>query len=269
VVSSGIPEDGANWEELILADPEVLQQEKNLLAVLHPADLVKILCDSSAAKCGLYLKILGAAQIAGALERIKSRTQKDLFIEIPEEKRLQVLEHMAPEKAFGLINRLSAETRDDLLLSLDARAAREIQKIASYPKNTAGCMMNREFTALQQELNVETAIRTLRQTGKNHPIPPFLYLTDPQNQLVGVVSLTDLLSANSEKPLSELSQKPLIYVKITDSVSTVTQCMAHYGLSIVPVVDDHHHIIGVVHSDNDARQVFSPSWRGHLYLPNK
>jgi sporulation protein YlmC with PRC-barrel domain len=263
-----LPEGAASWEDLILATPEVLGQERKLLAMLHPADIAKILCDSTPMKSSLYLEILGSAQIAGALERIRSNAQKDLFILIPEEKRLSVLEHMAPEKATGLLSSFPSDMREDLLRSMDGRAAREILKISAYPSKTAGSMMTTKFTMIRQELTVEAAAQFLRQTGKRQAIDPFLFVTNPQNQLVGVLPLAELFCANQEITVSELVQKPVIYAEIANSPGQVLQRLLRYGLIVIPVVNEHHLVVGVVHLENCLRQLFSPSWRGHLTFPN-
>ena len=263
-----LPENILDWGDLILATPEILGQERQLLATLHPADIAKILCDSAPMKCSLYLEILGISQIAGALERIKPDAQKDLFSLIPEEKRLPVLEHMSPEIAASLLASFPSKTREDLLRSLDGKAASEILKKFAYPCKTTGSIMTTKFTIIRQELTVEAAAQFLRQTAKKHSIDPFLFVTNPQNQLVGVLPLADLFCADPYKTVLELVQKPVIYADITNSLGQVVKRMMRYGLIVIPIVNEHHQIVGVFHIENYLRQLFSPSWWGHLPFPN-
>ena len=79
------------------------------------------------------------------------------------------------------------------LVAADER--RDIQRLSSYPEDTAGAEMTTEFARLSEELTVEQALREISRQAEDLETIYYLYAADDEDHLRGIVSARQLVSA--------------------------------------------------------------------------
>jgi len=80
----------------------------------------------------------------------------------------------------------------------------------------------------------------------------YLYVVDEEDHLRGLLSARELLSAMG-KPgtrIGDLMERDLITVNASDDQEEVAQTVARYDLMAIPVVDDAHHLLGIITHDD-------------------
>src|SRR5262249_54542454 len=78
----------------------------------------------------------------------------------------------------------------------------------------------------------------------------YCYVIDDARHLHGFVSLRKLILARPETPVSELMDKDVISVSVTDDQEEVAKKMARYDFIAMPVVDDQRRLVGIVTHDD-------------------
>ena len=64
---------------------------------------------------------------------------------------------------------------------------------------------------------------------------------------LGVVDLRNLVLADDQMPLSELMVSPVVSAEQDDIREDITELFAKYHYRMLPVVDAHDHLLGVIH----------------------
>ena len=125
--------------------------------------------------------------------------------------------------------------------------------------------MTTEYISLPESLKVHEAMERLRESARSVENIYYLYVVvEPEDKLVGVIPLRDLLIARPDQSLSELVDRHPVTVNLNDNQETVAKVIAKYNLLAVPVVDDQHRLHGIVTVD-DAMDILLPSaWRRRL-----
>ncbi len=263
-----LPEGAVPWEQVIVLNHRQFPQVAHRLAALHPADLAKILCDLSPVKSIQLLEALRCSQIARVLEPMRLDTQALFFDALPEECRLPVLESMAPEKAAYLLSTFSSQARERLIQTMDGRAAREIQKVIVYPRNTAGSLMSSQFASLPPELTAGQAMAALHQLSRQRHLAQSIYVIDRSKRILGVLSLSDLVAADPEVLLSALMNEPAVSARALDPLSRVVQKLMRYPLPAIPVVDDQDRLVGVIPLENIVDRLIPARWKPRVAFPH-
>ena len=93
-----------------------------------------------------------------------------------------------------------------------------------------------------------------------------LYVMNDRRRLAGSLALTDLLRSDTDRPLSELAQPAPTCVRPDADLEELSRLMTDYNLTIVPVVDDHEQVIGVVTVDDVLALLLPTGWRRHFDL---
>lgn len=237
------------------------------LAALHPSDLATIMDQLTPRDRAGVLAALDDEQVADAIEEMDPETQVEVLEDLNPDRAADILEEMSPDDAADLVADLSQATRDEILALMDKEEAQEVQELLGYPEESAGGIMTTEYIALPANLTAAQAIDRLRELEPDAETIYYVYVVDRDEQLVGVLSLRDLIVAAPDRRISEVMIKEPITVRVLDDQDHVAGVIARYNLLAVPVVDDDGHIEGIVTVD-DALDAVAPE-AGRAWHPRR
>jgi magnesium transporter len=92
----------------------------------------------------------------------------------------------------------------------------------------------------------------------------YVFVVDPEEHLMGVLSLRDLIVAPPDKPVSEIMMRDVVTVRLEDGQKEVAAVLSKYNLLAVPVVDDEFRMQGVVTVDDALDAVLPESIKRKL-----
>jgi magnesium transporter len=163
-----------------------------------------------------------------------------------------LLSEMAPDDRVDLLNELEPKLAEELLELLPKQERRETLRLQSYAEGTAGAVMTTEVAKLAESLTVSQALHELSHRSDDLETIYYLYVVDDANHLRGVLSARDLISSLStpDKPLRDIMDPHVISVDVHDDQEEVAQKVAFYDLLAIPVVDDHHQMLGIITHDD-------------------
>ncbi len=263
-----------SWEdiELLMHDEFMrLKVPTEKLAELHPADIAEIISDLNRAEGRQFLDTLDVRQLAEALEEVEPDFQASLVKNMSDEKVADVLEEMSPDEAADLLAELPSERSEDLLELMEEEDAAEVRKLLAYPEDCAGGIMTTEFASVPPHLTAEQAIQMLRETADEAETIFYVYVTNVENELLGVFSLSDLVLAQPDTPVTKFMHKRAVRVNLLDDQDKVAQMIAKYNLLAIPVVDDKNTLHGIVTADDALDKIIPTAWKKRLprlYLTN-
>jgi magnesium transporter len=234
------------------------------LAELHPSDIAEIISDLNRAEHKDLLNKLDIKQLADTLEEVEPDFQANLLGHFSDEKVADVLEEMSPDEATDFLAELPDERRQGLLKLMETDEADEVRELLRYDEDTAGGLMTTEYVAVTPEMTASQAIEHLRQIGEEAELLYYVYVIDKDEHLLGVFSLSDLIIAKPETPITQFMHKRLISVELDAKQDDIAQLVAKYNLIAVPVVDAEKHLHGIVTADDALDKVLPTSWKKRL-----
>jgi len=92
----------------------------------------------------------------------------------------------------------------------------------------------------------------------------YIYVTDPQNRLLGVFSLQDLVLAKPQTPVKEFMLGRLITVNLLDKQEDVAQAVSKYNFLALPVIDEEGRLHGIVTADDALDKIIPTAWKKRL-----
>jgi CBS domain-containing protein/sporulation protein YlmC with PRC-barrel domain len=263
-----LPERYIDWEDVDPLDSTIesvrLRVPHQKLHELHPADLASIMADLAPRDRTGILETLPDEALADVIEEMEPEDQVDLLEHLTPERAADILEEMSPDDAADLIADLDQETRDSVLAAMEVDEAEEVQELLSYPEDTAGGLMTTEYIALEETLTAAEAIDRLRELEPDAETVYYLYVTDDDGRLVGVLSLRDLIVAKVDERIGGVMRREPVAVLATADEDEVAEVVAHYNLLAVPVLDDEGHLLGIVTVDDAIDTVIPSGWKRRL-----
>ncbi|GAC1391986.1 MAG: CBS domain-containing protein [Ktedonobacteraceae bacterium] len=245
--------------------PQVLHATSGQLAELYPADIAEIVHQLSPKQGAQLIETLDNETAADTMEEIDTNLQRHILENIRAERAADILEAMGPDEAADLIALLPEERAEELLHLMQPEESEEVQELLEYEKDTAGGLMTTDYIVLNQTRTVTEAMNVIRTNIQENDVRiVYIYCVVDETQdecnLLGVVSLWDLLIASPEQPLQALMEADVITVLPDADPRTVAETMAKYNLLAVPVVNEEGILQGIITVD-DALDVLLPDER--------
>lgn len=250
-----LPERAIPWEavDLIETDPARrvhLKLEYERLSKLHPADIADILEELAPAEREAVFESLDDEVAAEALEEIDPKMQVELMSSIDSDKAADIVEEMDPDAAADLLGDLPAETTEEILEEMEPAEREEVAELLEFPEHSAAGRMTTEYLSLLPDATVGDAIEKLRQFEGPPESVSTIFLVDSNHTLVGAVPLASLVLASPTTKLYTLSPTHVIYCSRGCNEKEVAEMFDKYNLQMLPVVDEHKKLTGVITADD-------------------
>jgi len=244
-----LPNQFISWKYVQLlsgSDLLHLSVSQKKLSHLHPADLADIIEDLSGRERSAIFHALDPETAAETLEEIDPKIQKALIETTSLEKASDIVEEMSPSDAADLLGDLTEERAEEILEGMEQERAEDVRELLVHPDESAGGLMTTAYLSLTPDITVEAAISRLKSEAPNLDIIDYIYVVDEEEALQGVISIRDLLTAHSQRPLSEIQTPRVVSVKLDEDQNEVVDAFVKYGFRALPVLDDENRLRGVI-----------------------
>jgi magnesium transporter len=155
----------------------------------------------------------------------------------------------APDDAADLLDALDEERRTRVLALLGATQSAKLESLLEGEEETAGALMTTGFLALDEDLTVGEAVSRIREYPRKDSFF-YVYCTDVEGHLVGVLSLRALILADPGARIGKVMVQSVVRCQVDSSPEEVAQIVSKYDLLSVPVVDMQNRLVGVVTVDD-------------------
>jgi Mg/Co/Ni transporter MgtE len=175
---------------------------------------------------------------------------------------------MEPDDAADLLGQLTEERSEELLELMEPEEAEDVRMLLAYSPDTAGGLMTTEPVIVSADTTVAEGLALIRRNELAPTLaaavcvtlPPF---EPPTGRFLGMVHFQRMLRYPPHERLGTLLDQGLEPVTANTSAAEVSRILASYDLVSVPVVDEHHRLVGVVTIDDVLDYLLPADWRSH------
>ena len=190
----------------------------------------------------------------------------DVVAELPYTLIEDALGHFKPAQLRVLLGNLSDDDRVDVFQVVSEEAQvrffsllgprdKELTKnLLKYEEDTAGGRMTTNCGRITADMSVKQAIAVLRRDRESAETLSRIFVVDEQGRLVGKVRLRDLAFNTWDTPIRDIMQDADEYILATADQEEAARMLSKYDLVVLPVVDEFHHLLGVITYD-DALEI--------------
>ena len=228
-------------------EEKLLREELNKL---QPADIGELLEELENEDQQWLVSLLDSETAALVLNEIDSELGGMILASLNQERALEILEEMPPDDAADLLGELSSKEQDRYLDLLETEDQQDVRELMRYPEDTAGGLMTFEYVAIREDITAEKAIEVLRETAPDAETVYYVYVINIENQLVGVISLRELIIANPKVQIHEIMRRNTVSVPVDMDQEEVARIVSKYDFLAVPVVDHDGALLGIITFDD-------------------
>ena len=216
---------------------------------MHPADIADMISELNAKERSSIIEFLDEEVAADVVPELSASMQVELIKSLNEEKAADILEEMSPDEAVDLLQDMPKQKTERLLSLMEKEEAEDVRELMSFDEDVAGGLMNNDFVSFNPEFTAEDTIKWIRENKPEADMIYYIYVTDKDDLLMGVLSLRRLIIAQSDKKLRKL-MNPVITVGLNAKRKEIAKLMIKYTFLAVPVVDENNILKGIVTLDD-------------------
>ena len=222
-----------------------------LVAPLHPADQADMIERLSVEKLNSFLNLLGKALDPEVLVYLDHNVQEKVIDFIGTKALARAIPELHSDDAIEILEELEEKDRNVVIKQLPKANRILVEEALSFPESSAGRLMQREFLAFPENWTVGQTIEHMRTQPQDEEENFYsIYIIDPGHRLLGVISLSKLLSAKTQIKLNDLMQINPRSVHVDTDQEEVALLFQQYGLVNMPVIDLADRLLGVIIVDD-------------------
>ncbi len=223
---------------------------RSLLKRIETVDLASLLTQLHTTERKVLVEnLISIKKIGTVLAQIPESQLRDVLSGIDHPTFLQVLHASAIHDSAFLLNNIEDDKRTALLGELPYALKERVLQYLNFPEDSAGRMMTSHFFSVPSHTSAQEGLDLLRQRAQEESLY-YIYCTNEEQKLVGVVSLRNLVTAPPATPIEKLAKKDVVTVKTDTPSEQVAQVVSHYDFIAIPVVNHKEEMVGIVTIDD-------------------
>jgi len=219
---------------------------KEKLSEIPPVDLADILEELDNEQRVKIFNELDAEHASDTLEEIDPNVQRALIASLKREKVIQLINQMTPAQAADILAVLPMKEAETLMQSLNPEMVRKVKSIMGKHEETVFNYATSKFLKTGPDVTAEQALTDYPKMAKDKDVIMYLYVTDKDDKLLGVVDLREILKADEKALIKDIMTTLVISVKPKSTLKEASNLFERYEFRAIPVVDDNDKIVGVL-----------------------
>ncbi len=242
--------------ELIEKLTELISKRKNsaikeIVDRFHYADVAEIIDELDHDKAIYLIKLIDSDKTSDILTELDEDVREKILNTLSLKEIAGEIKEMDTDDAVDILDELTDERKEKVIsLIKDEDLTENIRELLNYDEDSAGGLMAKELISVYENWSVEKCLREIRRQAKNITRVHSIYVTNRKNELIGRLSLKDLITSPSNSKISDIYIPKVDFVYVNDPGEEVAKVMSKYDLEAIPVVDDEKKLLGRITIDD-------------------
>ena len=242
---------------------------------IHVRKIVEGLSEYDLAK---LIEVLDHNQRRQLIEILGSHINPDVFPELNEVVQEQVIDSLDENQIVHIVNELDSDEAVEILEHMDddeqkhiisrlsPELKQQVKSSLSYPEDSAGRIMSREFVSMPDSWTVREA-RSYLLTADELPDGFYdIFLTDEHLHPTGQIPLDKLLRAKPGDKLYDIMDCEVVPVDVYTDQEEVAHMFREYGWMSAMVVDAKGRLVGAITIDDVVHVIHEEASEDIMHL---
>jgi magnesium transporter len=232
------------------APEEILDVIRNEVSELHPASLADLMDEFENEDILPIFNTLDLEQKVAVFHHLSDSTQQHLATAMKFKRLVNLVSLMSHDDRVDLLQNLDDELSETVIRSLAKAEREDVLRLSNYEEGTAGAVMTSDYVWIYRENSVREAIKKIKREAPDKETIYTIYVLGENRELVGFVSLRELMLATLNDKVEDLMTTDLVSVKVTDSQEESAELLSKYDLIAIPVQDEDERLLGIITFDD-------------------
>lgn len=231
-----------------LIDQSAEQSIERLLESLSSSEIARAISQLPREKQNHLLEVLRPPEAAEVVEQLSDVQAAQIVGRLEANTAAAIVHELPSNEQADLVGDLTKDRADAILAELESDEATQLKQLVEYPDDVAGGLMITELLVYPENLTLEQLREDFHKNADRYRDfqVQYAFVTNPNDELVGVLRLRDLLLAKPEQTVGQLMIQDPISANDLSSLDEMRQLFEEHSFLGVPVTADAGELLGLV-----------------------
>ena len=186
---------------------------------------------------------------ANILSHLEERSQVQFLQQLSRPELVRLINRMDSDDVADLLGKMTPEESNAVLADMEQEDSVEVADLLGYPEDSAGGLMSYDYFSMEENATVAQTIQYIQDEDAN-TVMFYIYVINGNEQLLGVLSLKQLLLSKTGELLKNIMFPDVISVTVDTDKQDVAKVVERYDYLSIPVVDSNNTLVGVITVDD-------------------
>jgi magnesium transporter len=231
-------------------DSGALSLVKQQINDLHSAEIASLLESLPQENRLIVWKLIDPELTGDILVEVNDEVRSGLIEQTDDQSLISAAASLETDDLADIFNDLPDVVLHQVVRSMSNQDRRRLQSVMAYDEDSAGGLMNLDMISIRPNVNLDVVLRYLRQRGELPDNTDKLFVVDKDDQFIGTLNISDLLTQDSKKSVSDVMLTEEKALNPLLSSNDVALFFEDYNLVSAAVVDDDNQLIGRITVDD-------------------
>ena len=243
-----------NQEILELLAEKMYSAVKQLIGQMEEADLAKLFeeleNEEDADQFNRLFRLLPKETAAEVFSYMEPEIQEKIVRTLTDTELQHILDDLFMDDYVDLVEEMPANVVKRVMQNTTQANRKLINQYLKYPEDSAGSLMTNEYVYFRSGITVAKAFEIIREYGVDKETIYTCYVTSSRKELLGVVTVREMLLTAPETIIDTLMDTNPIHVHTHDDQEEIAKMFSRYDMLAMPVVDSENRIVGIITIDD-------------------
>src|ERR1700681_441621 len=225
-----------------------LKVPKAGLSEIHPVDLADILEELEGGQRVALFNALEAEHASDTLEEVEPRVQRELIHAIEKERAALLINEMSPAQAADILAILPRDEAGAILKLMDRDKSSKVEHIIGEHDEHILLYTSPELIRLPATTPAAEILDRYRELATGKHVVTYVYVTDAEGTLKGVVDLREIVAAEPGQTLGDIMTEHVIALPKDATLREAVMLFERYNFRALPITDENDRLLGAVTS---------------------
>ncbi|WP_412465556.1 magnesium transporter [Pedobacter sp. KLB.chiD] len=242
-------------EEMVVEEIQELIEKDNDKALKQYLDQLNIsdveeLIDELPQYAAKFIETLSLNRAVNVFRILDFPTQERIIKKLSGNKLNQIIKDLPPDDRTALFGELKGDVVKKMITLLPPQERNESLTLLGYNEYSIGRLMTPDYIAVKPEWSIARVLAHIRRYGKNSETIDVVYVIDKEGVLLDDIRIREVLLADPEAIIGELTDKRFIALKANDPQEDAINIFRMNNRVALPVVDENNILLGIVTVDD-------------------
>ncbi|OEF28453.1 magnesium transporter [Vibrio rumoiensis] len=217
---------------------------------MEPEDIAHLLEASPHRSRDVLWQLTDPEDYGEILDELSEDIKDSIVSKMAPEKLAEATEGMDTDDVAYVLRSLPDDVSREVLDQMDSEDRERVEIALSYSEDSAGGLMNTDVITIRSDVDVDVVLRYLRMKGELPEATDALYVIDSDDKLIGHLSLTSLITAQTDVSITELMDDADEAISVDASATDVASLFERRNWVSAPVVNHENQLVGRITIDD-------------------
>ena len=224
---------------------------RDIFETVPNIDIAEALEDVDDVAILLYIfRVVNNEYAADFFDELSTEQQEKIISACTDRELVELIKNSFADDIADTLEEMPANIVNRVLKACPKDLRQDVNNLLNFKENTAGSIMTTEYLEMRDTTNVSSAIKTIREKGRDAETIYTIFVRDAKRTMVGTVDLDDLIFSNEDVELNEIMNRDFVTCYADDDQEDVAKMFKRYDLNAMAVVNRENKIIGIITIDD-------------------